>query len=64
MDPVLKILTDIFLHIRLGFPLFYPCSKLCFGDMKIMPRRSGGDSENNESAGRVVYQITTIPESL
>ena len=31
-------------------------SKLCFRDMKIMSRRNGGDSVNNESAGRVVYQ--------
>ena len=32
--------------------------------MKIMSRRNGGDSVNNESAGRgrVVYQVTTIPE--
>ena len=37
-------------------------SKLCFCDMKIMSRRNGGDSVNNESAGRVVYQVTTIPE--
>ena len=29
-------------------------SKLCFRDMKIMSRRNGGDSVNNESAGRVV----------
>ena len=37
-------------------------SKLCFCDMKIMSRRNGGDSVNNESAGRVVYQVTTIPK--
>ena len=30
--------------------------------MKIMSQRNGGDSVNNESAGRVVYQVTTIPE--
>ena len=37
-------------------------SKLCFCDMKIMSRRNGGDSVNNESAELVVYQVTTIPE--
>ena len=31
-------------------------SRLCFRDMKIMSRRNGGDSVNNKSAGRVVYQ--------
>ena len=30
--------------------------------MKIMSARNGGDSVNNESAGRVVYQVSTIPE--
>ena len=30
--------------------------------MKFMSRRNGGDSVNNESAGRVVYRINTIPE--
>ena len=35
---------------------------LCFLDMKIMSLRNGGDSVNNESAGRVVYRIITIPE--
>ena len=42
--------------------LYIVNSKLCFCDMKIMSRRNGGDSVNNESAGRVVYQVTTIPE--
>ena len=42
--------------------LYIENSKLCFCDMKIMSRRNGGDSVNNESAGRVVYQVTTIPE--
>ena len=27
-----------------------------------MSRRNGGDSVNNESAGRVVYRINAIPE--
>ena len=30
--------------------------------MKIKSRRNGGDSVNNESAGRDVNQIATIPE--
>ena len=38
------------------FNIYIENSKLCFRDMKIMSRRNGGDSVNNESAGRVVYQ--------
>ena len=34
---------------------------MCFLDMKIMSLSYGGDAVNNESAGRLVYQITTIP---
>ena len=30
--------------------------------MKNMSLRNGGDLVNNEAEGRVVYQITTIPE--
>ena len=29
--------------------------------MKVLSRKNGGDLVNNESAGLVVYQITTIP---
>ena len=30
--------------------------------MKIMSRRNGGGSVKNESVGRVVYRIITIPD--
>ena len=49
-------------HYDTSFDRYIENSKLCFCDMKIMSRRNGGDSVNNESAGQVVYQVTTIPE--
>ena len=58
LDKILKILLGV-----LSLSVIYiENSKLCFCDMKIMSRRNGSDSVNNESAGRVVYQVTTIPE--
>ena len=37
-------------------------SLLYFFDMKIMLQRNGGNSVNNECAGRVVYRINAIPK--
>ena len=58
----IKLSAEVSAVLRSDWAEYIENSKLWFCDMKIMSRRNGGDLVNNESAGRVVYQVTTIPE--